>query len=321
YFERVIADRAADFVRRHRDRDFLCFLSMVAPHGPFTPPERILRGFSAGDIPLRPRSPHELEGKPPAFQRWIRQNQAYLNDAELGHFLAVMAALVALVDEQVGRILDVLEEEGIAEETLIVFTSDHGDFSSAYGVIGKSWCMDDLLLRIPLIVAGPGGLAGSSSAALVQNCDILPFLLEYSGLSCPVKVQGRSFGGSFADPSQAHRDAVFACQSNEFSGGRLVQSMVVRDGWKYVESTPECPQLFDLINDPMEWVNLAGRRDTADRELALRGDLLQWHLEVSGGFFRPEVAGFWEDETCFYNEKLFTGERIRPTIPGSSGGH
>src|SRR5687767_1432279 len=146
-----------------------------------------------------------------------------------------MAALVAMVDEQVGRILEALESWGILDDTLIVFASDHGDFSSAYGVIGKSWCMDEVLLRIRLIVSGRGGTPGTRCDGQIQNCDILPFLLDYAGLDCPSRVQGRSFKAAFSDPSRQHRDAVFACQSNEYSKGRLVQSMVIREGWKYVE--------------------------------------------------------------------------------------
>ncbi len=316
YFENVLAGCALDFVSRHRDRDFLCFLSMVAPHGPFSPPERFLRMFRPGDIPLRPRSAEELQGKPPAFQRWIRQNQAYLNPAELEVFLAVMASLLALVDEQMGRILDGLESLGILEDTWIVFTSDHGDFSSAYGAIGKSWCMDDLLMRIPLIVSGPGVHPGSRLEAHVQNCDILPFLLDAAGEPRPQRMQGKSLLPLLRNPSERGREAVFACQSNEYSADRLVQSMVVHDGWKYVESFPAHPQLFDLANDPMEWVNLAGSPRCRERQEDLRDRLLQWHLGAAGGFFHPETAGFWEDETGFYNPAVFTGERIRAAGPG-----
>ncbi len=80
YHETVMADQAINFLRRNRGRDHLCFLSFVAPHGPFSPPHGFYGRFSPDDIQLRPRNPHELDRKPPAFVRWIRQNQCPKHD-------------------------------------------------------------------------------------------------------------------------------------------------------------------------------------------------------------------------------------------------
>lgn len=310
YFENVIADRACDFMAKNAARNFLCYVSNIAPHGPFTPPEPYNSMYSPEDIKLAPRSAGELEGKPEQFRRWVVQNQEYLTEKELRIMMAVTYGLITLVDSNVGKLVTTLKENGLYDNTLIVFLSDHGDFNSKYGIIGKSWCMDDVLLRIPLIISHPQHREGLKKDALVQNVDILPTLLEFAGIPGEKKMHGKSMMPLLEGKSDSIREAVYAYDQARCSCQNLYKSMVRNCSWKYVYSGSFGSELYNLGQDPNEWENLSGREEVRNIELFLKDKLLEWHVGSSGLFYKPENAGFWEDQTCFYDASKFCGERI-----------
>jgi arylsulfatase A-like enzyme len=309
YFEPVIAREAAAFIEAHHRRPFACYVSHVAPHGPFTPPPPYDRLYSPADMVLPPRQDGEFDGMPPLARQWIRQNQKYLNDDELRIWLATVYGLISMVDDNVGLLLDSLRRCGVLDRTLIVFLSDHGDFAGRYGILGKSWCMTDDLLRIPLIIGAPG-IEPRDSDALVQSIDATATVLDWAGVPESSRRHGRSLMPLLTGRTANHRPRVFACDQSEFSGGRLHLSMVRDERWWYVESTGSHRELYDMELDPLQRRNLAALPEQQRRCDELRGQLLQWHLEHSGGFFEPRNAGFWEDQTLFYDEQRFCGERI-----------
>jgi arylsulfatase A-like enzyme len=188
-----------------------------------------------------------------------------------------------------------------------MFACDHGDFSSAYGVIGKSWCKDDRLLRIPLIVAGPGIAAGTRTDALVENIDLLPTMLDVAGATPNARMHGRSLCPLLHGETAEHRDAVFACGEYHTADTHLHQSMIRTDRWKFVQSHDFKGELYDMATDPRETTNLIDAPAHAGRVAELRQRLCQWQLETSGGWFDHDNAGYWEERTHFYDESRFTG--------------
>jgi arylsulfatase A-like enzyme len=313
YFEKVMADRAIEFIRCRRGGPFLCFYAAIAPHGPFTPPAPYDEMYSPGAILPPPRFEDELDGKPPATVRWVRQNRLYLNDEELRIYLAAVYGLVSLFDDCVGRIVAALREEGLYDDTLILLTSDHGDFAGRFGVLGKSWSGIEHLMRVPLVLSLPGGReAGRRSAALTDTTDVLPTLLDYAGIAAPAKMQGASLLPVARGERAALREAAYAYGQFEYSGGMMAQSMVRSGDWKLLRTQEGFAELYDLARDPWERRNLAGETAHRERLAAMERRLLDWHLATAGGFFRVDRAAFWEDETCFYDAARFRGERIAP---------
>lgn len=313
YFEKVIADRAVDFIRRRRGGPFLCFYAAVAPHGPFTPPAPYDALYSPDAVVPPPRFPDELDGKPPATLRWVRQNQLYLNDEELRIYLAAVYGLISLLDDCVGRIVAALREEGVYDDTLILLTSDHGDFAGRFGILGKSWSGIEHIMRVPLIVSLPEMRhAARRSAALTDNTDVLPTLLDFAGISAPLKTQGVSLLPVARGEKAVVRDAAYAYGQFEYSGGMMAQSMLRTGDWKLLRTQDGFAELYDLAADPWERRNLASDPAHRDRRTDLERRLLDWHLASAGGFFRVDRAAFWEDETCFYDASRFRGERIAP---------
>lgn len=313
YFEKVMADRAVDFIRRHRGGPFLCFYAAVAPHGPFTPPAPYDTMYSPEAVTPPPRFDDELDGKPPATVRWIRQNQLYLNDEELRIYLAAAYGLISLVDDCVGRVVAALREEGLYDDTLILFTSDHGDFGGRFGIIGKSWSSVEHLMRVPLVLSMPGlRQASRRTAALTDNTDILPTLLDFAQVPVPAKTQGISLLPVVRGEKASVRDAAYAYGQFEYSGGMMAQSMVRTGDWKLLRTQDGFAELYDLGRDPWERRNLALDAAHAATRAELERRLLDWHLAATGGYFRVGRAAFWEDETCFYDASRFCGERIAP---------
>jgi uncharacterized sulfatase len=307
YFENVIARKAEAFLRAHAAEPFLCFVGNLAPHGPFTPPRPYDALYDPAKLTLAPRDARELEGKPAPFVRWVTQNRKYVNDAELRVFLAHYYALITLVDENVGRLVKALKETGAWDRTVVVFTSDHGDFASAYGILGKSWCMDDRLLRTPLVISHPARRKAARNASLVENVDVLPTLLDAAGIAVPARMQGRSLAPIAMGKADSVKEAAFAYNEHADDDTVLRQSMAVRGKWKLVVSPGHADQLFDLEADPHEFRNRAAEPACRATLGVMRDLLLGWHAAHSGGFYDPGAAGFWERRVNFYDEARFSG--------------
>lgn len=319
YFENVIADQAVAFIEQHRDRPFMCYVSNVAPHGPFSPPEPYASMYDPAQMKLAPRTEGELDGMPPQTQRWIRQNARYLDDAALRHWLSIAYGLVTMVDDNVGKLMNCLDRCGLWDNTLVIFTSDHGDFATRYGILGKSWCMTDDLLRLPLLVHHPesrypasgDGAVPRRCDELVQSLDLTATMLEWADIEVPTRMHGHSIMPLLSDSPQPIREHVFAYDQHQYSQDLLYSSMVRSPDWKYVRSTDCTAQLYDLRCDPLETRNVVNDPANARVVDELREALTEWHLRCSGGFFDEKEAVFWEDDTAFYDETRFTGQRLQ----------
>ena len=185
-------------------------------------------------MPAAPGRPGELDAKP-AAQR--AQRAAYARRAtfpiDAGRLDAALVrrlrkhylATVTLVDQQVGKLLGALEDAGVLDETLVLFTSDHGDALGDHGLLGKSYFYNSMA-RVPLLARGPGVRPGARCPALVDTLDLVPTILDRFGVPFDAPVQGRSLAPLFADPAAPHHDAVFSA---------LADRAMVRSGpWKLV---------------------------------------------------------------------------------------
>jgi uncharacterized sulfatase len=168
-------------------------------------------------------------------------------------YAAIYHGMVKYIDDQVGRILKRLDELGLAENTLVVLTSDHGDMVGAHGCIGKSvFGFFDDLVRIPLSMRFPGRIkAGTVASNPVSQVDYMPTILDYLGMPVPEKIHGRSMRPLMEGRETKWRDYAF-CQRGAV--GRMLRT----DRYKYVYSpTRRAAALYDLKQDPDEDRNLA----------------------------------------------------------------
>ena len=275
----VFTDAAVDFLRDYPDspearagNPFLLYLSHIAPHDPRQYPPRFAERYNADTVSLPPnfaiQHPFDngellvrdelLEAHPRRPER-IRQH------------LADYYALIAYVDEQVGRVLDALDESGQADDTLVVFFADHGLAVGQHGLMGKQNLYDHSL-RVPLLFRGPGVPQNQKASTLCALADLFPTLCELAGLDTPATVEGRSLVPALRDPAHAVRDVLHFAYKD-------VQRAVRQDNFKRIDYEVDgvhTTQLFDLERDPHETRNLADNPQFRDAHERLGRELETW---------------------------------------------
>ncbi len=243
-------DLAIDFLRQKSDRPFFLYLSWVAPHAPFTPPAR-QASYDPAQIHLRTNVPDRGEAE-------VRKNLA-------GYY-----GLCSAVDENLGRLLKELDALKLAEDTIVVFTSDHGHMLGSHGIDGIDLPYEESS-RIPLLIRYPRRLEASRDFdALVSNVDFAPTLLALCGVPGPEGMQGVDHSGLLAGGNGTQPQSIYAegeiAEPNEWR-------MIVRGLDKLVVDAWLKPtHLYNLGQDPYELKNLLAEgpeRRKRDELLAL----------------------------------------------------
>jgi N-acetylglucosamine-6-sulfatase len=174
-------------------------------------------------------------------------------------------ATVKAVDDSVGRVLDYLKDNGLDDNTVVIYSSDQGFFLGEHGWFDKRWIFEESL-KMPFVIKWPGVVEpGSRPQALIQNIDYAPTFLEMAGLEWPVEVQGKSIVPILKDPSAKIRDTLYYAYY-ELGEHAVPQHFGVRnDRYKlfYLPGTDEW-QMFDLQQDPLELTNIYGREASAE---------------------------------------------------------
>ncbi|MFW5856547.1 MAG: sulfatase-like hydrolase/transferase [Planctomycetota bacterium] len=268
-FPDVVAARySADFLRRRdRTRPFLLFCAFPGPHSPWMLPEAWGLRHDPETIALPANRNDRFEDKPVA-QRKLRLRAAVPDghghhaedDRVLREGLACMYAYIELIDEQVGRVVEALKEEGLYEKTWIVFTADHGDMAGAHGFLSKGSYMYDEIYRIPLIIRPPGGAGGRRlTREPVTLMDLTATCLHVLGGEPSAEMLGRPLHGAslaplLRDSAPWPRTVHYAEYHGDWYGH--YSSRMVTDGrWKLVWSPSDRNELYDLATDPAELRN------------------------------------------------------------------
>ncbi|WP_342373118.1 arylsulfatase [Propioniciclava soli] len=280
--------------RRDPTAPFFLYLSFHRPHAPLDPPQWAWDLYA--DAELTPPvqgdwrallDPYRVEGDTEALV-------AHFDDRAVHRARAAYYGLISHVDAQISRLLQILGEFGLADDTAIAFVSDHGDMLGDHGMWRKGYAYEGSS-RVPLLLAGPGVPRGTRVGGLVELRDVMPTLLELAGVPVPPTVEGRSALRLFAaDGGGAGSDAEPDAWRTPLFGEHTIlgQSMqwVVGARHKYVWwSGDGHEQLFDLVADPTELHDLA-RDDTHADALATHRALLIDHLtDRPEGFVREGV--------------------------------
>ncbi|HWL16050.1 MAG TPA: sulfatase-like hydrolase/transferase [Opitutus sp.] len=282
------ADRAIEFLRQRHDRPFLLVTSFLNPHNvaELTRGQPLSNG-PIGEPPAREElPPPPVNLAPPAFEpdtmTLIRRGyHANRRLFPVGNFPpSVWQAmrwgyyrLIEKVDAEIGRVLAVLREQGLEENTLIVFVSDHGECAGAHGLSQKTVFYEEAA-RVPLIVCAPGETQARTSDAFVNiGIDLLPTMLDYAAIAKPAKLRGESLRAlARGDSVPQWRDEIIS--GNHMSqGGKVGDFVPITEGrmvrterYKYCVYAhgDQRESLVDLVDDPGEMVDLAsdpGYRD------------------------------------------------------------
>jgi arylsulfatase A-like enzyme len=295
----VVGDQALAFLRgRPRDRPFCLLYQFKSPHRTWKPAARFAGAFADVAIPVPRTFEDRLAGRPEALRRaemaladmpdYRDRVPASLPPEErkrrnLEHMVKDYYRVLLSVDENVGRVLDFLDEHGLGENTIVVYTSDNGFFLGEHGLYDKR-LMYEPSIRVPLLVRYPARLRPRVDARhMVLNVDIAPTLLELAGVPVPPSLHGRSLAPLLAGADVPWRDAFFY-EYHEYPAGHCVRKHrgVRTARWKLIHffEQPEEWELYDLQADPDETRNLAGLRQHERTVQSLRARMAQLRREL-----------------------------------------
>ena len=257
---------------------FLC-VSYHHPHEPFWPPRDLWDLYEGEEIEL-PRFPEDLEETYSALDKWLNffhgvAKAKNLRDPESLHRVRrAYYALVTYIDIKVGELLASLEQNGFGEDTIVVFTSDHGDMLCEKGMVQKRTFYEPSS-RVPLIIRFPDGWQGGAVRPEPVNLiDLLPTFLDMAGVGVEEQIpaDGRSVMGLLDGSDTEGWEAISEYHSQ---GAHAPCFMIRRGTFKYVYIHGYDAQLFDLAADPGEWDNLAGKPVYREIEEQLQGRILE----------------------------------------------
>jgi len=273
---RILEDYAA------RDAPFYVQWDTNEPHLPWVLPEPYYSMYPGAEISPWPSFPDPLLDKPyiQAQQRrtwgiegWTWEQWAPVVGRYLGE--------ISLLDAQVGRILDALDDLDLAGQTMVVYTTDHGGLCGGHGMIDKHYVMYEDVIHVPLIVSWPGRtVPGTRCSAFVSGAlDLAATFCRAAGAPVPESFQGQSLLPFLADPTSGGRsDILSVYMGNQF--GLYSQRMVREMRWKYVWNATDVDELYDLETDPGELHNLAAQLGVEGELRRLRHRLVDWMQET-----------------------------------------
>ena len=288
-----IGDRTIDFMRAHKDQRFCVWASFPDPHHPFDAPEPWCRLHHPDEVDL-PRHREldldqrpwwhraSLEGKPQMANERLRKfrekssRTPHQSERQLRDLIANYYGMISLIDHQVGRLKLALRDLGLLENTLIVYSTDHGDWLGDHGLLLKGPMAYEGLLRVGLLVEGPGVPKGKVVKDPVSTLDLAQTFCDYAGTALPAQVHSRSLR-PLVETDSASRD--FAMSEWDLRASRcgvdLALCTVRTETLKLtVEANSGAGELYDLYNDPDEMVNRFGDPAYRTQQKAL-ADMIQ----------------------------------------------
>ena len=279
------ADKTIDFITRQASAPWLASVNIYDPHPPFNPPQAYRDQFDPESIPgplFRPsdlaqqaalsavdfqskgRDPMELDIRLPALSPASGpgpQAAAHVGARDAKTLTAAYYAMIKLIDDQIGRILDVLEQTGQRQNTVVIFMSDHGEMLGDHGLIQKGCRFYEGLVRVPLIWSWPAVFSDRrKDDGLVELTDIAPTLLELAGVEAPEEMQGYSLAPLLrgTDSESSRRTWVRCEYYNALDLPDGTYATMYRDErYKLVVYHGHgLGELYDLVDDPHEFDNL-----------------------------------------------------------------
>jgi arylsulfatase A-like enzyme len=288
-----VSDRAIEFLKREGDAPWVLHLSYVKPHWPYIAPAPWHAMYGPEDcLPVARHEGERGAGAHPV-QRAFQDEEVSRNfqrDEVIRTVRPTYQGLISQTDHHLGRVLEELDRLGLRDETLIVFTADHGDYLGDHW-LGEKELFHDTVQRVPMILVDPRASAdatrGASDERLVEAIDVVPTILDALGLEPqPHLLEGRSLLPLLHAAAPEWRDAVVSELDWTMRGARRRLGlptghhhawMLRTERWKYVHwSSGFRPQLFDLAADPQEFCDLGAEASLASVREALRERLLAW---------------------------------------------
>ena len=299
-----LTTRAMEFIEGATG-PWCCHLSYIKPHWPYIVPEPYASAFGAADVPPPNRSAAERDTDHPIFRAFMQTKvgEAFSREDVRQAVIPAYMGLIKQADDQMGRLFQWLKDTGRDRDTMIVLTSDHGDFLGDHWM-GEKTFFHDAATKVPLIIYDPSPNADATRGmvcdALVESIDLVPTFVEAAG-SPPARhiLEGESLMPILYGQAQdTARDYVICeydysatpiAHLNDISVRDAVMFMVANKDWKLIHfEGGHRPMLFDLRDDPDELVDLGANRDHADVISQMYDHLFAWARRTSQRTTRSE---------------------------------
>ena len=246
------AKKASELLREHKDEPFYLAVGLVRPHVPFVAPKEYFEPYPYQQMILPPKVENDWDDIPARGINYVTSVNGEMSEEQEKKAVAGYYASVAYMDAQVGKILKTLKDEGLEDNTIVVFTSDHG-FHLGEHRFWMKVSLHEESVRVPFIIKVPGK-SPAVCHSFTELLDLYPTLSELAGLKTSEHLQGKSLTATLDDPEHSVRDMAFSVSQ----GGK---SFLVRtDKWAYIQYDEDAGsgmELFDMDLDPKQYNNLA----------------------------------------------------------------
>ena len=276
----LFADAAVDFVKKGGDKPFFAWIAMTAPHDPRDAPKAFQKRFEGNHpappdnfLPQHPFNNGALSIRDEKLLGWPRTREAISKE------LADYYACIESMDAQIGRVIASLADTGRLDDTLILFTSDHGLALGSHGLLGKQNLYEHSM-RSPAVIAGPGVPAGKRLDALCYLFDLTATLGDLAGVAAPEKNEGKSLLPVLRGEEKAVREEILLAYGN-------MQRALVTPEWKWIDYPKiNRHQLFSLVQDPSEMHDRAEDQALSTRVSSLSLAILRAQRAADDPFVR-----------------------------------
>ena len=305
-----LVGEAIKYLSVRQGKPWFLHMSFLSPHPPYVAPEPFHEMYDANDMsfPVRQKTPEKEASLHPWLEHYIfnQSGESYtfgarsldnvsLSELELRQIKATYFGMMSEIDSQVGRLVDYLKQIDAYDDTLIIFTSDHGDMQGDHWMLSKS-CYYEGAFHVPLIVRDPSAAAdkvrGTSVEAFTESIDIMPTILNCIGLDIPVQCNGYSLLPFCRDkqppdwrqeyhaeydlrsPFEYSEKAPFGLEKR-----KCIVNIIRGERYKYVHFAGLPPLFFDLKDDPHEFINRFNDPDYQARVLEYVEKMLTWRME------------------------------------------
>lgn len=267
-----VADETAAFIEQNRNQPFLAIAGFFSPHSPWVAPQRYLDLYDPASLAM----PDIPEGwTPPAGREEIPEEE--IRSVRQGYY-----AMVSEVDHHVGRLLDTLDRHGLSENTIVIFTSDHGEYLGDHHTYGKGPPGHDCVSRVPCLIRWPSGSTGTGAIdGIVEAVDVVPTLLGAAAIPMPDCIQGQSMMPALQGDLDHGKESALL----ETSQLKTLRT----DGHRYVFRRDGQESLNDLERDPGGYFDVAGEENCQEVLSQHRTMLLKKCLEAERPMLRRWV--------------------------------
>lgn len=287
FLAHLACEQLLELAKAEDDRPFAMRVDFWGPHQPYFPTQEYVDMYPPEQIPIYPSFMDDLSTKPELYKsdgnhrisnngKLIIPNPMPWSDWQM--VLSRCYAQITMMDEAAGRILQTLEQLGLAENTLVIWTTDHGDAVASHGGhFDKRSYLSEELIRIPLAMRYPPRIpAGQKSEKLVSNIDYAPTMLDAAGLRFVQEVDGTSLLPLCEDANHPWRDFIVSETHGHMEN--VIGRAVIGDRYKYVNNDGDLDELYDLQEDPYELNNLAFSLAHREIHIQMKRTFNEWRV-------------------------------------------